>query len=111
MRLGYLWSDRGVAQMLGPSRRREGAWRYVRHTIAVSACLLVVGCGGGGGQDSPLPSTRFGRVYPAEAGITFVEYDATGRTLQLSSPSDESGRFEFAKEVSGDRVVSMPAAG
>ncbi len=80
-----------------------------------SVALLLatqLGCGGGGGATStappappPVPPTT-GSVIPAMAGIVFSELDAQGAVLQQSTPSDASGRFQFARPLSGQRVVS-----
>lgn len=81
---------------------------HSRVPLLAVACLvagLLAACGGSGsGDKGPALS---GVVVPAVSGLTMAEFDHRGLELQRSSPTDESGRFQFSRARGGVRVESI----
>ncbi|KQW43380.1 hypothetical protein ASD88_15030 [Pelomonas sp. Root662] len=46
-------------------------------------------------------------VYPAVAGLVFVEYDADGNELQKSAPTQADGSFSLTGPLSGTRLQAL----
>jgi len=74
--------------------------------VAASAAVLsaLAACGGGQRADADVAT---GRLFPAAAGVTMVEYAGDGRVLQTAPPTDSEGRYRFAAALSGSRIVAL----
>ncbi|MGM9480611.1 hypothetical protein ACS5PN_05390 [Roseateles sp. NT4] len=53
------------------------------------------------------PTTVMGSVYPAVAGLVFIEYDADGNELQSSTTTDAEGRFSLVGPLAGTRLQAL----
>lgn len=109
-----------LQQMVSYSKSCSNS-KFIRLSLAgVTIAFALAGCGGGGGgaqispgssanDAPPQPLTVKGRVYPAVAGLVFVEYDADGNELQKSAASEADGSFTLANPLTGTRLQALKA--